>query len=407
MKYLLTILRYQRKIFAYTSITAIIIVAISLMVPKVYMSKAIILPSGSTDKLGLLGGFGGLSNLAGNFDMYGKETADLMAILSSRYIREKLINEFNLMKLYEIKYIEDAILCLNESINIYITDEGTLSISISDKTEWFSNSEKDSLVQVRVRDMTQFFLNELDKINKDLKTQKAHYNRVFLEERYNKQVEIIDQHVKEYENYKERYNTIDIEKEAQKLIEISTDLQSQIIDNRVELEVLKENISEDNVKITSLEKEINSLENYLLKLKEGEIDNIGDFNIFHKFSDVPSISIHDFLLKEKLKVQYSIMEFIAQQYEEAKLQEAKDTPTIQILDYPQIPNIKERPKRSVMVIAVTFFAFILSCLYVIWLEYLKELQKENKTKYNQIHKMFYYLRHGFFRRKHVNIKGDN
>lgn len=384
MRYLLIILNNKLKIFITVFIAGILSILLSLCLPKVFISKAIILPSGFSENMGLLGGLSSITNFTSGLDIYGKETADLMAILSSRTIREKMIDKFNLMEIYHTKYLEDALGILNGHINIFITDEGALSISVSDRTKWFSNAEGDSVSRYRAMSMASYLLEQLDATNRNLKTQKAHFNREFLEGRFHSQSAIIDSLVNEYEDYKQRYNTLNIEEESKQLLQISADIQSQIIANRVELEVLKKNISQDNAKLMSIEQEIRSLENALLQLKNGDIDKVGDFSVFHDFSDVANIAIQDYLLRENLKIQYSIMEFISQQYEDAKLQEAKDTPTIQIIDSPQIPNIKERPKRAYVVIAITFFVFILRCIQLIWVDYLVNLRLSNPVKYNEI-----------------------
>jgi len=83
-------------------------------------------------------------------------------------------------------------------------------------------------------------------------------------------------------------------------------------------------------------------------------------------ADVPELGVELVRLKREVEIQNTLFVFLTQQYEEAKIKEAKDTPTVQILDYPQIPQLKSAPKRVLILIfciIITFFVNILFILY--------------------------------------------
>ena len=63
--------------------------------------------------------------------------------------------------------------------------------------------------------------------------------------------------------------------------------------------------------------------------------------------------------------------FVGAQLEEAKIEEIKDIPTFQILDYPQVPDKKFKPSRSKIVIASFLLAFSFSIIGI----YLRERWK--------------------------------
>ena len=70
----------------------------------------------------------------------------------------------------------------------------------------------------------------------------------------------------------------------------------------------------------------------------------------------------------EVELQSRIMEFILPQYEQARMEETKNIPSLQIIDYPQIPINKARPQRALIVISTTLMAFLMSIFYVL-LEY--------------------------------------
>ena len=55
--------------------------------------------------------------------------------------------------------------------------------------------------------------------------------------------------------------------------------------------------------------------------------------------------------------------YLTQQYEDAKIQEAKNTPTIQLLDPAVTPIKKSSPKRLLMVFIMALITFVISSIY--------------------------------------------
>lgn len=86
-----------------------------------------------------------------------------------------------------------------------------------------------------------------------------------------------------------------------------------------------------------------------------------------------------FQLRKELEIQHIIYEFLSQQYEQAKLEEARDTPTIQILDKAKPPYRKHSPKRLFIILAAGFSAIIVSSSYY----FLSELKNEFRQRTNR------------------------
>jgi len=59
-----------------------------------------------------------------------------------------------------------------------------------------------------------------------------------------------------------------------------------------------------------------------------------------------------------MRVQDLIFRFITQELEKAKIEEARDTPTVQVIDFAIPPIKKHAPVRSLLVIFATFLSTI-------------------------------------------------
>jgi tyrosine-protein kinase Etk/Wzc len=84
-----------------------------------------------------------------------------------------------------------------------------------------------------------------------------------------------------------------------------------------------------------------------------------------------------------LRYQESIYEILVRQFEAAKLDEAKDSPLIQVLDKAYPPEKKSKPKRSLIVIMATLVAFFLA---VIW-AFVSEAMQRAKEQPEQAERM--------------------
>jgi len=72
-------------------------------------------------------------------------------------------------------------------------------------------------------------------------------------------------------------------------------------------------------------------------------------------------------LMREVEVQNTLYTFLTQQYEEAKIQEARDTPTVQILDHAVLPKLKYKPVRS----RVFLIGFVLSTVFSMYYVYFR------------------------------------
>ena len=102
-----------------------------------------------------------------------------------------------------------------------------------------------------------------------------------------------------------------------------------------------------------------------------EIIDYKQSSLFPVLADVPELGVELVRLKREVEIQNTLFVFLTQQYEEAKIKEAKDTPTIQVLDYPQKPFQKSAPKRVIILIICLFISTFVNVLFILYRSELK------------------------------------
>jgi len=354
----------RRLIIANVIIVSSLAVFISLIIPKTFRSSVVLMPPATESSLGILGAlsslpFGGLIPKASD-----SETMNFLAILKSRTVMENVINEFGLIDFYGVENMEEAVEELTNDINFNIEDEGTIKVTSLVSTSWFHNEAEEIRSKKLAADMANYFVTNLDIVNKRLKTDKAKFHRLFIEERYNKNIEdlmIAEDHLKAFQ---EKHNMILLPEQTRAAIEAAANIKAQIIGNEVKINVLNEILIPNHPETEMLRMEIEGLQAQLQTLEVGSPND----NLFPVFSEVPDLGVQLARLIRDVEIQNTLFTFLTQQYEEAKIQESRDNPTLQVLDQAIPPERKYKPQRARIVIISFAISFILSLYLVYFIE---------------------------------------
>ena len=122
------------------------------------------------------------------------------------------------------------------------------------------------------------------------------------------------------------------------------ELEAEIQSEEVKLDLLRKIVSPDQPEISTQVEKINLLKRELLKL-ENSTDTQSSLTLKGK----PQIIINFLRLKREVEIQTKILTTILPLFEQSKIEEKKETPTILILDSPQVPDKKSKPKRMTIV----------------------------------------------------------
>jgi tyrosine-protein kinase Etk/Wzc len=389
--YLTLLIKWKKSVIINCFTVCFLVAAISLIIPKSYSSRTTILPP--TDESG---GFG-LSSLLGNLPVGGiglglsglsDGTYTFIAILNSRTVMETVAKKFELKYRYKAKNMEETIKILQERVLIEIDDEGTITLHVRAKTKFFSFGEKDNEAKELAMNMANSFIEQLDKVNRRLKIEKARNTRVFIEKRYNQNLEDIGKAEEEFKNFQEKFGAIALPEQTAAAITAAAELKAQTILKEVEVGVLQKFVSRTHPNLIKSQTELNELNKKLKEFKNNktEIDN-ESVKLFLPFDDVPKIGLQYLRLFREVKLQETLLEFLLPQYEQAKIQELRDTPTVQVLDPAVKPEKKSKPKRMLLVLAAGFISiiFVFIAVYItVNLEYIKSVNPERHKRINNL-----------------------
>ena len=383
----------RRLIIKNTIIVAFISLIISLLLPKWYASKAVVLSSGA-------GKFNFLSSISpipvANFGLstINEDINNFIAILQSRTVKEYMVNKFNLVERYNQRDIEYAMEAFEEKMELEVTEEGTLEISIIDK---------DPIV---AKQMVSEALIMLDQINQNIGMEAGRYNREFLEKRLSQNENNLEKAELDLKIFQEKTGIIDLVAQLSSTMQMSaqaynsifdayTELYAKKIETETQLAVAKTTLSINNPTLMQLEKLLNEqtfqleqlmieldakLQYLLSSITPTQVDNIPNIEFSVSFNSLPSLGLENARLIREVKMQSTIQEILIPQYEQAKLEETKNIPTLQLIDKPKVAINKAKPKRALIVIGSTLMSILVSFTFVYAGHHTRDLRTALKRK---------------------------
>jgi capsule polysaccharide export protein KpsE/RkpR len=222
----------------------------------------------------------------------------------------------------------------------------------------------------RAEAMAQAYLEELNRLVAEVSTSAARRERVFLEGRLKAVNQDLETAEREFSQFASKNTAIDIKEQGKAMVDAAATLQGQYIAARSELEGLRQIYTNNNVRVRATEARIAELESQLEKLGgKGESSSLADAEkndpLYPSIRKLPLLGVAYADLYRKTKVEETVLETLTQEYELAKVQEAKEIPTVKVLDSPNLPDKKSFPPRMLVVELGTMLAFSCGVVWVL------------------------------------------
>lgn len=359
LEYWRVLVKFKRLILAIILSAIVISTVISFLLPKIYAAKASIMPPQHENSIAagfvsnLTGGFG---NIAGDF--LGIESpADIwVGILNSNTVKDTVIERFKLRGVYDQETIEETRAKLDKHVSISKSKEQIVSITVEDK-----DPERAAM-------MANAFVEVLDDVNKNVSMSNGRKTRLFIEQRLvDAKAELADVENR-IRKFQEKNKAVRIDEQSKVIMDAIGAVKGQLMAKEVELETLLTYAQPEHPQVQLLKSQVRELNS---KLTEFETDSRGAFgkDIFIPTAKMPDLAIQYARLVRDAKVQETLYELLIQQYEMARLQEAKDSSTVQVLDIAKTPEKKAKPRKALLISGATVCAAFFSIILAFLLEY--------------------------------------
>lgn len=382
---------WDRRALLYRWITIGVVTStiIAFVIPVRYTSTTRLMPpdqagQGLASMFAVLGKSSQLGNLGS--ELFGiKTSGDLfLGVLKSETVQNAIINKFDLRKVYGDRRFGDARKQLENRTDLTSDRKsGIITIKVSDRSPQ------------RAAAMGQEYVNQLDQVVITLDTSAAHRERVFLENRL-KQVQIdLESAEKDFSEFASKNTALDVKEQGQAMIGAAGQLEGELIAAQTELEGLLQIYTTNNVRVRSVQARIDEYKRQLQKLEGQAPGSTGNFDnapgagqpgstqngdLYPSIRQLPILGVTWADLYRRTKVQEAVFETLTKQYEIARVDEAREVPSVKVLDLAAVPEKKSFPPRLIIMLFGTCFVTALCSVYILGEARWQELDPEDPAK---------------------------
>ncbi len=354
---------------------------LAFLLPKRFESTTQLMPpdSQSTSEMAMLAALsaktgGGLGAFAGDLLGIKSSGALFIGILRSSTVEDRLIDRFGLKEVYGARLGVSARQKLAENTSISEDRKsGILTITVTDGDP------------KRAAAIAQAYVEELDRLVAQLSTSSARKEREFLEDRL-KTVQIdLESAEKEFSQFASKNGAIDIKEQGRAMVEAAATLEGQLIAAKSELEGLKQIYTDNNVRVRATRARIAELQSQIEKVGGKGESSTSDSStqgdaVYPSIRKLPLLGVAFADLYRRTRVQEAVFEALTQQYELAKVQEAKETPSVKVLDEAHVPERKSFPPRLTIMFLCTFLALAGAMVFTLGRAHWQEMDAQDSGK---------------------------
>ena len=320
-------------------VIGLLALGVAFLMSPVFTARTVFLPpqqqqSGLSSALQSLGGLAGLAGVASGL----KSPADqYVALMQSVNATDRLVDRFDLMKVYKAKYRFQARRLLEENTRIIIgKKDGLISVEVDDADP------------KRAAEMANAYVEELRRLTSVLAVSEAQQRRLFFEKELK---EARDQLAQAQQALQASGFTIGaLRAEPRAAAESYAKLKAEITGAEVRAQVLRRNLADTAPEVQKQLAEIGALRAQLARLEQAADANAGP----------------DYLSKyREFKYRETLFELFARQYEVARVDESREGALIQVVDPATTPEYKSKPKRALIAVAATVLSLLLIGLVIV------------------------------------------
>jgi tyrosine-protein kinase Etk/Wzc len=360
---LIVLAKHRRLIIGLTVGFAVLATVIVLAIPSQYTAEAVLLPPGQNSSastaflMQAVGGSSALASAAGA-SLGLKNPSDLyIALLRSRTVEDAMVKRFALMSRYQRKTISDARKALEKHTAVSAsTKDGLITVTATDRDPR------------QAADMANAYVDELHNLSAHLAITEAAQRRAFFQQQLLETNENLASAEEALKSTEQSTGVLQIDAQTRTLVESAAALRAQITAKEVQLEGMRAYATDDNPQMVEAKQQLAALQGQLGQLTGAGASAGADTGLIVPKGRVPEAGLEYLRKLRDVKYYETISELLARQFEMAKVDEARQGTTVQVVDAAVPPDHRSFPKRTITVIVAAFFGLILACIWSIGFE---------------------------------------
>lgn len=260
-----------------------------------------------------------------------------LSLMNSRELKEKLITKYGLMKVYNVETMSQALKEFDEHVGGDIAEQGYFTISFEDKDP------------KRAAAIANDIVTEMNDLNSRLATEEAKHNKVYVEQRYMKLLSDLDSAEQALGAFQKKYGVYSLPDQAKAELTAIGGLEQQKYALEIQLNTAEQLYGTQATETALLRSSLNEINDKLAKTRTGFDANA---SYFVPTNVLPEVALQYLRLMREVEIQSKLKAFLLPSYEQAKLDEKKETLAFVTLDH-AVPTIEKTKPRRTLSLGIT------------------------------------------------------
>lgn len=348
----IVVAKHKRLVLALPLVAAVLAIIASGLMTPIYTATTKILPPQQSQSTAsaLLAQLGGIAGLAGGTGGFKNPNDIYVGMLKSRTVADALVQRFDLKSVYEQQLLTSARTILAGQSDISAGKDGIISIEVDDRDP------------KRAAEIANGYVDELFKLTKTLAVTESSQRRLFFERQLSQAKDNLAKAESAAKAAIDRGGVVKVDDQGRAMVETTARLRAQISVKEVQISAMRSFAAEGNPELQKAQLELEALKRETAKF-EGT-----DGGPRAKEAASSNKGIDNLSLLRDMKYYETIYELLAKQYEVAKIEEAKDSSIIQVMDKAIVPERKSKPGRTKIVLFATAAALFAAILWAFFAE---------------------------------------
>jgi len=352
---------------------------VAFLIPNQYEASVSIMPpdsmSGAGTMLAALASKASpeLAAMAGGLLGAKGSGALFVDLFRSRSVQDRVVDKLDLQKVYWSRYKQDARKKLNRRTDVSEDRKsGVITLTVEDRNPQ------------RAHDIAQAYVEELNHLVSQVSTSSARRERIFIEQRLISVKSDLEDAEKQFSAFASKNTALDIKEQTKAMVESAGVLQGQLIAAQSELQSLEQMYTGNNVRVRSLQARVDELKRQAQKLQGTDASLVSNAaqpdQIYPAIRKLPLLGVEWADLYRRVKIQETVYELLNQQYELARIQEAKEIPTVNVVDPANLPEKKSWPPRVLIIVLLTVLSLAGAVVQIFGSERIQSLEHDDPRR---------------------------
>ncbi len=362
---LVLLLAAHARFVVLTTLSAMLLAfALTFLIKPTYTAIAMILPpqTPQSSLTAMLGQLGSLAGLGGSSPL--KNPADLyIGILQSRSVRDQVIAHFHLQQQWHLKTLSAARGVLADTSEFESTKDGMIQISVK---------QTDPLL---ASEIANFYVNSLGNVNSSMAVTEAAQRRLFFEQQLDAEKTTLSNAEEDLKKTQQKTGLLTVPGQTELAVRNVAQTRAQISSLEVQLQGLRTFDADENPDVLRIEQQLRALRAQLAA-QESSVGNSAAGNPEISTGQVPEGGLEYARKLREVKYNEILFDLLSRQYEAARIDEAKSSPIIQVIDHADPPELASGPRRKLIVVGVGCIGFVLACMWALYRGALSQARRQ-------------------------------